>query len=79
MKLITVPGSGSSSFSFSRGKVGLKESGYFRKILYNNNTHLLRTYGRLEESWNKQWFVNFIGSGKMKLMTYVTMITQLQS
>lgn len=44
------PGSGSSNFSLNLGNVGLSDSGYFKNILYNNNTAFFRTYGLFDES-----------------------------
>lgn len=39
------PGSGSSSFSFRRGKAGRRDSGYFRNTLYMISTAFFRMYG----------------------------------
>lgn len=39
------PGSGSSSFSFRRGKAGRSDSGYFRNTLYMISTAFFRMYG----------------------------------
>ena len=42
---INKPGSGSSSFSFRRGKAGRSDSGYFRNTLYMISTAFFRMYG----------------------------------
>lgn len=40
------PGSGSSNFSFNRGKEGLNASGNFKKILYKTKHDFFLRYGR---------------------------------
>ena len=49
------PGSGSSSFSLSRGNAGRRASGNLRNTLYMMRTAFLRRYGRVDVIWHQQY------------------------
>lgn len=51
-KLASIPGSGSSNFSFNRGKAGRRDSGYFRNTLYMISTAFFRMYGLVWDIWD---------------------------
>lgn len=59
-----IPGSGSSSFSFRRGKAGRRASGNARNTLYIKSTAFFLMYGFVDDNFVK--YQELVG-GKLKL------------